>query len=175
MLSLYEDSNKTLWIGTREGLDRLDREHHQFIHYRHDPKDNTSLTHNTILSIYEDRAQTLWIGTQQGLNRWDRQHQHFKRYQFNPADPTSLSHNQVSTIHEDNYGNLWVGTFGGGLNQLNPNTDTFIHYREADGLANDVIYGILSDDSSPGINDPSNQAYGNIILYHFLRLSGKSE
>jgi two-component system sensor histidine kinase ChiS len=145
VLSLYEDSDKTLWIGTREGLDRLDREHHQFIHYRHDPKDDTSLTHNTILSIYEDRAQTLWIGTQQGLNRWDRQHQHFKRYQFNPADPTSLSHNQVSTIHEDNYGNLWVGTFGGGLNQLNPNTDTFIHYREADGLANDVIYGILSD------------------------------
>ncbi|BAP57979.1 response regulator receiver domain-containing protein [Thioploca ingrica] len=145
VLSLYEDSTKTLWIGTREGLDQLDREHHQFIHYHHDPNDNTSLTHNTILSIYEDRTQTLWVGTQQGLNRFDRQRQRFTRYQFNQQDPTSLSHNQVSAIHEDNYGNLWVGTFGGGLNQLNRTTGTFTHYREADGLANDVIYGILSD------------------------------
>ena len=39
-----------------------------FIHYRHDPRNEATLSHNTILSLHEDRRGNLWIGTNAGLN-----------------------------------------------------------------------------------------------------------
>ena len=41
---------------------------------------------------------------------------------------------------------MWIGTSGGGLNLFDPQTNSFKHFRESDGLPNDVIYGILEDD-----------------------------
>jgi serine phosphatase RsbU (regulator of sigma subunit) len=40
-----------------------------------------------------------------------------------------------------------VGTFGGGLNKFDPQKGIVVaHYREKDGLPNDVVYGILPDE-----------------------------
>lgn len=145
--SLYEDNQGFLWIGTRDGLNRFDPQRMQFTHYFHDPKNPNSLSHNLILSVYEDKAGLLWIGTQGGgLNRYDRNQEIFTRYQHIPHDPSSLSDNEVLALYEDETGRFWVGTLGGGLNQMDRKTGTFIHYREQDGLANDVIYGILPDE-----------------------------
>ncbi len=145
ILSVYEDSTKTLWIGTREGLDKFDRQHNKFIHYHHDPQNPNTLSHNTILSIYEDNNKTLWFGTVAGLNQYDREHKQFVRYQHDPQNPNSLSHNEISSIYQQATGTHWIGTLGGGLNKFNRLTKTFTHYREKQGLANDVIYGILED------------------------------
>jgi len=40
-------------------------------------------------------------------------------------------------------GFLWIGTFGGGLNKFNPKTEDFVRFTEKEGLANNVIYGII--------------------------------
>ena len=143
VLSIYEDSTKTLWIGTREGLEQFDRQTNRFIHYLHDPQNPNSLSDNSILSIFEDHTQTLWIGTTKGLNRFDQNK--FVRYQHDAQNPISLSHNEISTIYEDKTGTLWIGTWGGGLNKFDRETERFYAYREADGLVNNVIYGILED------------------------------
>jgi ligand-binding sensor domain-containing protein len=37
-------------------------------------------------------------------------------------------------------------SIGGGLNRFNSETETFTHYREQDGLANDIVLDILEDD-----------------------------
>ena len=58
----------------------------------------------------------------------------------------SLPNEVVQVIHEDVRGGIWIGTRGGGLSLYDRGSDTFRHYREADGLANDVVYGILEDD-----------------------------
>ncbi len=42
-------------------------------------------------------------------------------------------------------GTLWIGT-AGGLNKFDRQTETFRHYREKDGLPNDLVYGILEDE-----------------------------
>ena len=52
-----------LWIGTLGGLDRLDPATGSFIHYRHDARDEGSLSSNTVLTIFEDRQGNLWVGT----------------------------------------------------------------------------------------------------------------
>ncbi|MDM8559696.1 two-component regulator propeller domain-containing protein [Candidatus Parabeggiatoa sp. HSG14] len=148
VLSIYEDRAGTLWIGTRGGLEQFLPSQNKFIHYRHDPENPNSLSHNIIRSIYEDSTATLWIVTPAGLNKFLPSQKNFIRYQHNTLSYNSLSHNDVSSIYEDETKTLWIGTYGGGLNQFNRKTETFTHYREKEGLANDVIYGILSDNQS---------------------------
>lgn len=144
----------TLWVGTRNGLNAMDRRIKTFTVYRHDPGDAHSLSHNSILSLLEDRAGDLWIGTNGGgLNRLLRETGRFARYTNDPSDPASLSHNTVNALYQDPAGVLWVGT-DNGLNRLttipDPQKDDgsiteFIRYYQSDGLPNDHIAGILGD------------------------------
>ncbi|MDM8559806.1 two-component regulator propeller domain-containing protein [Candidatus Parabeggiatoa sp. HSG14] len=144
--AIYEDSTGTFWIGTREGLNKFDRQSEKFVHYQNDPQIPNSLSGNSILSIYEDSTHRLWIGTQEGgLNKFEREQNKFMSYLHDPQNSNSLSHNEVFALHEDITGVLWIGTLGGGLNKFDPKTETFTHYREKDGLPNDVINGILED------------------------------
>jgi len=75
----------------------------------------------------------------------------FTYYRNKPNDRTSLSNDFVCDVADDpvepeTY--LWVGTKGGGLNRLNIKTGKFIHYRTAEGLPDNVVYGILSENTS---------------------------
>ncbi len=42
---------------------------------------------------------------------------------------------------------LWICTKGGGLNRMQKSTGKFIHYTTKQGLPNDVVYGILADNT----------------------------
>ncbi len=142
--AIYEDRDSNLWLGTRDGLNKFDQK--QFIQYKNDPNNPNSLSENSVLSIYEDFAGMLWIGTQGGgLNQFNSKTEIFTNYQHDPDNINSISHNDVFAIYEDSQYRLWIGTQGGGLNLFDRKTQNFIHYRETDGLANDVIYGILED------------------------------
>ncbi len=153
--SIYEDRVGVLWIGTERGLNRFDRETGQFTRYEHDSNDPQSLSHNTVTAITEDQSGTLWVGTIEGLNRLDPETGQFTRYHYDPGDRSSLSSDYILSIHQDSTGTLWIGTFQGGLNKLvtgggerfGGETVRFVHYREKDGLPNDVVYGILEDDA----------------------------
>ncbi|MEW6737170.1 MAG: ATP-binding protein, partial [Acidobacteriota bacterium] len=59
----------------------------------------------------------------------------------------SISHNIITCIYEDKSGIIWIGTYGGGLNRFDPKTEMFIAFSERDGLPNNVVYGILADNS----------------------------
>ncbi|TAD84063.1 MAG: response regulator [Bacteroidetes bacterium] len=75
----------------------------------------------------------------------------FTYYYNNPRDKTSLSNDFVCSVADDpvepeTY--LWAGTKGGGLNRLNIKTGKFIHYRTAEGLPDNVVYGILPENKA---------------------------
>lgn len=146
--SVYEDRSGTFWVGTfGGGLDRLDRETGRFVHYRHDSADPASLSNDFVRCILEDESGALWIGTQGGgLNRLDRTTGAFTRWRADPADPRSLSNDYVFALHEDRAGSLWAGTYGGGLNRLDRKTGRFERITAADGLASDLVYGIVEDE-----------------------------
>jgi len=61
--AIFQDRRGFLWIGTSDGLNRYDG--YSFKHYKHDPSDSTSLSHNTVVTITEDGFGTLWVGTAQ--------------------------------------------------------------------------------------------------------------
>jgi ligand-binding sensor domain-containing protein/signal transduction histidine kinase len=151
--TIYEDPTGTLWIGTDRGLNKFDRRTGKFTCYEHQPGDPNTLSGNSISAILADQSGALWVGTTSGLNRFDGETGQFTHFQHRDGDQDSLSRNHVLSIHQDRRGDLWIGTFQGGLNKLvssagqgfDAKTVRFAHYREKDGLPNDVVYAILED------------------------------
>jgi ligand-binding sensor domain-containing protein len=155
VLSIIEDKQGRLWIGTDGGLNYFDRKQGEFVRYQNNPQDPHSISHNSVWRIYEDRAGSIWIGTWGGgLNRFDPEKNSFIRYQNNPDDSTSLSHNIVRAIYEDHNGNLWIGTDDKGLNRFVAGSKVgddgyFIHYQnnpqDPTSLSGNSVFCIFED------------------------------
>jgi ligand-binding sensor domain-containing protein len=77
ILAIIQDRRGFLWVGTAEGLNRYDG--YDFVGYRHDPADSTSLSNSRVLALFEDRAGRLWAGTVNGANRFDERSGRFER------------------------------------------------------------------------------------------------
>jgi serine phosphatase RsbU (regulator of sigma subunit) len=67
------------------------------------------------------------------------------RYLHDPKKPTSLSHDHINDVYEDKAGHVWVATWGGGLDKLDRKTEQFTAYGTEQGLASEVVYGVLED------------------------------
>jgi len=154
---IYADSKGIIWIGTANGLSRLEyipTKEPKFTNFKNDTSNLSSLSNSRINSIFEDHEGTIWIGTSGGgLNRImvDKNDPEnpakysFKQYKTNKSDINSISDVFIMSFCEDSDGNLWIGTYNGGLNLMNRKSETFKSYRVEDGLPNNVIYGILPD------------------------------
>ena len=116
--SLRIDASGALWAGTLDGLSRLDTEDGTLVHYRHDPSDPHSLSHNHVHSLEVSRAGILWIATWSGLQRFEPDTERFTTFRHDPGDPTSVSNNEINRVYEDRTGTLWIGTWSGGVNRL---------------------------------------------------------
>ncbi len=146
IMAIYQDRRGNLWIGTRAGgLELFNPEAKTFTHFVHDPNDSGSLSGDFVRTITEDRAGNLWIGTYNGISVMDPATRRFRRYRSDPNNPTSLSNDRILSILETPDGVVWIGTLLGGLNRLDPATQTFRHFTQNQGLPSDAIYGILRD------------------------------
>lgn len=106
--------------------------------------------HESLYSTIEpDPDGSLWIGTINGLYRFDPQREKIiAHYRNDPADRSSISSNEIKSILPDpaEPGRvIWVGT-PVGLNRLDKQSGEFTHFNTRDGLPNNTVYGILSDD-----------------------------
>ncbi len=127
--ALAIDRNGQLWIGTNDGLARLEPSTETFDRFRHDPERPDSLTDNRIRSLYRDTAGRLWIGTRLGLSLFQPGTETFRRFRRDTDDPYSLSGDSAYSILEDRSGSLWIGTYNGGVNRFDPTAETFSQYR----------------------------------------------
>ena len=145
VLSIYQDKNKRIWLGTDGGLALFNPEDESYFFYRNDKNDPHSIGYDNVRRIIEDKDGVLWIGTYGGgLNKFDVQKGTFKRYIHNENDSTSISNNNVRCFYIDSNENFWIGT-SKGLNLYHPENETFTSILDTDGLPNNVIYGVLGD------------------------------
>lgn len=127
ILAILQDRQGFMWFGTEDGLNRFDG--HNFLVFKPDPGDPSSLSSRTILALAEDSQGNLWVGTQLGgLNRYNPQTGDFKRYLPDPQNPQSLSDATVCDLRVDANGIIWVAT-PMGLDRFDLESDAFIHYR----------------------------------------------
>jgi DNA-binding CsgD family transcriptional regulator len=118
----------------------------RFTRFRSDKGDPGSLSDDIARAVLVDRAGNLWVGTHGGgLNRLDPDTGKFFHFRHDAADPSSLNSDFIFCLHEDREGAIWAGTLGGGLNRLDMERGTFTHFTTRDGLASNLVLGILED------------------------------
>ena len=148
--ALFHEGDSNIWSGTPHTLCRFDRRTKTYHHAPY-PRSRLGDTEQFLHAIHRADDGVLWLGTATGLLSYDRRadaKSKWKVFINQPTDTTSLSTDIVYTIEGDpkDPNALWVGTNGGGLNKLDKRTGKFLRYSTKDGLPNDVVYGILTDD-----------------------------
>lgn len=124
---LYDDGEQGLWVGTSQGLYRLDQQ----------KKTATCLIPQIhACAIYKDSRQQLWVADyRNGICKLSNGA--LTRYKADGGN--AISNNDVRGFVEDNQGNLWIATYLG-LNKLDVN-GRFSNYTK------DVLPGSLRHSS----------------------------
>ena len=135
----------TVWLATGFGLIHFQRHHGALRYLKHDPADESSLSHNIVKTVCLDPHQPeryLWCGTAGGglsmLNTDTGTFRHFSTAEGLPGT-------QVSSILADSAGDLWIGTESGMCRaDVSYGDSVSIHlipYNEDDGVdGNDFNY-----------------------------------
>ncbi len=155
VVSIFEDRNGIMWIGTDNGLNSFDKKKGIFKRYQHDPKNIHSISSNNVAvwpeSIKEDQQGNLWIGTEKGLNKLNPDRTIFTSYFHNPRDVYSLSTDIVISVHIDKAGILYAGCWRGKLNKANLNPKPFGLSRNdsnnINSLSSNMVTSIIEDSS----------------------------
>jgi len=146
--AIYEDHEGALWIGTNNGLTRMQRSNngYAFQIFRH--SGSGSISDNYVTTIVEDNTadHNLWIGTLNGgLNRYDRSKGGFDVYHRNDAGIVS---DNIRKIITDKEGKLWIGTLEG-VSVMDPVSRRIHSYQHDPGnkqsLGQNSIYSIFRD------------------------------
>ena len=145
---ILETKDEKFLVGTNQGIDILDRKQKTFQPFAEamniDPK---SLPLNiSTNALYEDREGNIWIGTWlDGLFCYLPKTKQVKHFLPEKNNPFSLNSNRVVSIFEDSDGSMWIGTYGGGLNKFDTKSGKFFNFSKANGILNDVVFGITED------------------------------
>ena len=145
-----EDKFGDLWIATRQGLRRLNRETLKTVPLSTNDKNSRGIDNAWTKTVYCDRVGNIWIGTQgRGVFRYDNRDGTFTNFSHDNSS-TSIGHNDILTLAEGPDGSMWVGTENGGISVYNFTRNAFTTYRNVEGdnssLTNNSVYYIYKDD-----------------------------
>ena len=141
--ALLAENKNTLWIGTDQGLFKMNTESSKIHSMTSEFPQLNDLNDDRINVLFRDQDRNIWVGSSRsGLIRFDPGHS-FHRYLFSPNDINSISINEVLSIAEDQNNQLWIGT-SRGLNRFIKTSKTFIHYTKKNGLPDNTVTGILA-------------------------------
>jgi signal transduction histidine kinase/ligand-binding sensor domain-containing protein/DNA-binding response OmpR family regulator len=136
-------SAQGLWIATEgDGLFRYSVVSGKLTQYRHDERNDRSISSDFVRSLCMDMQDRLWVGTFNGLNIFNESTASFDRYLCNEIEKGSISQNSVRSLLLDNQGAMWVGTYYGGLNYYHPFRNRFgrlSHIPYTNSLSDNVV------------------------------------
>ena len=138
--TLFEDAEKSIWIGTPTGLSQSYRSRFQFFTVK------DGLLSDTIRAFMIDSKGTYWLSTSGGLTKFfydDAGEIHLQSY-FTGKIASEI---QIISMFEGKGGNIWLGTYGHGLYLFNSETGTYTIFSEDKGigLGNNNIMSICDD------------------------------
>ncbi|WP_104384471.1 hybrid sensor histidine kinase/response regulator transcription factor [Sphingobacterium sp. HMA12] len=137
IFSLFKTKKGDLLIGTPAGLSRYDQQKKKFVRI-------PEVT-QFIYDIKEDDEGNIWLASyQSGPIKFDLRKQAWVHYSLiRPNDPISSS--KLTSIYVDSQHRLLFSSEGKGIFIYDKTKDSFRNIGQAQGLPNNVIYGILDD------------------------------
>ncbi|WP_300600104.1 hybrid sensor histidine kinase/response regulator transcription factor [Niabella sp.] len=105
VLSITQDAQGFIWLGTSNGLNRYDGS--QIKTYMAGD-DQSGLSSNNIIALFRDSRQQLWAGSSAGLNHYNDEKDNFEKIRLPVAAPVA-----INCIFEDRRQRLWIGTSKG--------------------------------------------------------------
>lgn len=175
--SVYEDTDGTLYTGTRGGglnIIRADEPTKVL---------NTSkgLSNNAVLSLNKDKTGNLWIGVDgEGIDMLETKTGKIFHFPRDFENKTDLKFNYVYSICVDAYGTIWLGTSGYGVINLKVSKGKSGTYRldqykqishsedASTSINSNVVYSIVEE--TPNILWFGTRGSG---VYRYNSLSGK--
>ncbi len=150
VLSIIQDREKNIWIGTYLNLNQYFDE--QFEIYGN----NEGLDNSLVWSVIQDKKGNFWIGTEGGLIQFisdaylttegAKSKSTESKYKFTKFTGKPGEILNTSALYEDVKGNIWYTDFGRGLSRMNPATKKIDNYTvEKGGLPVNEIYSIAGD------------------------------
>ncbi|HIO37693.1 MAG TPA: hypothetical protein EYN27_01920, partial [Rhodospirillales bacterium] len=136
---IYQAEDRTLWIGTTNGISHYDGESFTNL------TTNDGLINNHISAIHQSSDGSIWFGTLGGVSHYDG-----KKF-VNFTTEEGLVSNVVSDIHQSNDGLIWIATTekrqwafsldpGEGISRYDG--QDFVSFTTQDGLINNSVNDI---------------------------------
>ena len=131
--SILEDFNKTIWIGTHNGVYYFNPITKEKGVLQHNPSNKNTITNNDINAIYEDSKQCLWFSTEGGgLCKLSKN----RKIMTSFTTQNGLPSNFVFKALEDEKNMMWITTSRGLVN-FNPENNNVVIYTKNNGLLSD--------------------------------------
>ncbi|OYT15227.1 MAG: hypothetical protein B7C24_14135 [Bacteroidetes bacterium 4572_77] len=172
---IYLDYEGDIWLATQNGLSLYAQENQSFRHYKHDPAEANSISHNVVYSITGNKQGKIFIGTQKGVTTINKKTNIIK--QHDEAGTENLQSSLVLCGLTDADGNVWLGNDkkSKSLNKLNQKTNQIKHYvdrtYDSTSYKGNIAYfiyqdrkGIIWAGSDKGLNK-YNKKEDNFSLY----------
>ena len=103
--AIIEDPHGNIWVGGKDGLNKLNRKTGRFTHFKHQENNANSLLENYVWDLHLDKRGFLWVaGFGGGLARFDPITHEVIRHPHDPSQANSLSSNLVFFVFEDRSG-----------------------------------------------------------------------
>lgn len=109
--AIAQDEHGFLWFGTQDGLHRFDG--YEFKIYRHDPRDEATLSSSFVRALLVDPDGRLWVGGEPGLSRYDESKDRFERITGTQAPNAVQAEANVLSLALGQADRLWIGTTNG--------------------------------------------------------------
>lgn len=117
--TIVQDKLGFIWVGTQDGLNRYDGD--EFVVYRSQKNNPSSLKSTYIRSLLVDKKGVLWVGGNKGISVYNYKTETFKNYDLKVKSGEWF----VTSIVQNDKGDIWISTSSGQLYLYNEKADNF--------------------------------------------------
>lgn len=126
VFDIKEDNQGYIWTCTNNGLGKYDG--NNFIVYRHNPTDSTTIPTNWTWQFLETSSGVCYLAHGRGFSRLDRETDKWVHYKHDSSDSLSLGSSNVRSLAEMPDGRIVVG-HRTGVDIFDPKSQKFEHYN----------------------------------------------
>ena len=131
--ALEGGASGSLWIGTKNGLNRLQMSTHQVERILPDPPDPHALRSGYVSTLLTDRKGRLWVGSLGGgISVLDNRNAAGQPHFIRLGEAQGLPSDSIDRLLEDTRGKIWAST-DDGLAVIDPDTYAVRSLRRAEG------------------------------------------